>query len=115
MPRLSPLLVIVAFALAGLGEGSAWAAGTRAENTADSRENTLPASVRRIERETGGQVLKAQPIQRDGREVYRVKVVTPQGRVRVMEDDSGPPPRAPVQAAPPLQAELPPADHRRNP
>ena len=50
--------------------------------------NDLPASVRRIQRETGGEVLKAQPIQRDGREVYRVKVLTPQGRIRIVEDDA---------------------------
>lgn len=53
----------------------------------DQRDGDLPASVRRIQRETGGEVLKAQPIQRDGREVYRVKVLTPQGRIRVYEDE----------------------------
>lgn len=53
----------------------------------DPRDGDLPASVRRIQRETGGEVLKAQPIQRDGREVYRVKVLTPQGRIRVYEDE----------------------------
>ncbi|HTD29036.1 MAG TPA: hypothetical protein VK660_06560 [Xanthomonadaceae bacterium] len=58
----------------------------------DPRDGGLPASVRRIQRETGGQVLKAQPIQRDGREMYRVKVLTPQGRIRVMEE-MPPPPR----------------------
>ena len=52
----------------------------------DPRDGGLPASVRRVQRETGGQVLRAQPIQRDGREVYRVKVLTPQGRIRVVEE-----------------------------
>jgi hypothetical protein len=47
----------------------------------------LPASVRRVERQTGGEVLRAEPMQRDGREVYRLKVLTADGRVRVMQDD----------------------------
>ena len=119
IPRLSPLVLIVAFALASLGQGLAWGADNRNDNAAGNRENaenTLPASVRRIERETGGQVLKAQPIQRDGHEVYRVKVVTPQGRVRVMEDDSGRAPTASVQVSPPPSATPPPpADRRRHP
>jgi len=54
--------------------------------TNESRDGGLPASVRRVQRETGGQVLKAQPIERDGRQMYRVKVLTPQGRIRVVED-----------------------------
>ncbi|MBS0211695.1 MAG: PepSY domain-containing protein [Proteobacteria bacterium] len=70
------------------------------------RDDGLPASVNRIQRETGGQVLRAQPYERDGREVYRVKVLTPQGRIRVYEEDpsaggrNGPPP-LPSQPLPP--------------
>ena len=44
-------------------------------------------SVRRVERQTGGEVLRAEPMQRDGREVYRLKVLTADGRVRVVQDD----------------------------
>ena len=47
----------------------------------------LPDSVRRVERSTGGEVLRAEPMQRDGREVYRIKVLTADGRVRVVQDD----------------------------
>jgi hypothetical protein len=47
----------------------------------------LPDSVRRVERQTGGEVLRAEPMQRDGREVYRLKVLTSDGRVRVVQDD----------------------------
>jgi hypothetical protein len=36
---------------------------------------------------TGGEVLRAEPMQRDGREVYRLKVLTADGRVRVVQDD----------------------------
>jgi hypothetical protein len=54
----------------------------------EPRNGDLQSSVRRVQRETGGQVLRAQPIVRDGREMYRVKVLTPEGRIRVYEDDS---------------------------
>ena len=47
----------------------------------------LRDSVRRVERQTGGEVLRAEPMQRDGREVYRLKVLTSDGRVRVVQDD----------------------------
>jgi hypothetical protein len=47
----------------------------------------LPESVQRVERETGGKVLQVKPIQRGDREVYRMKVLTPDGRVRVVQDD----------------------------
>jgi hypothetical protein len=53
-----------------------------------AQENSqLPESVRRVEQQTGGEVLRAEPMQHDGREVYRLKVLTSDGRVRVMQDD----------------------------
>lgn len=53
----------------------------------EPRRSELPESVLRAERETGGQVLRAESMQRDGREVYRLKVLTPDGRVRILRDD----------------------------
>ena len=50
----------------------------------------LPDSVRRVERTTGGEVLRAEPMQRDGREVYRMKVLTADGRIRVVQEDPNP-------------------------
>ena len=104
-PRPLPLSLAIALAVAGLGGVSACAGNVAAAEKISQdkasqdkvrdvgdRDNTLPASVRRVERQTGGKVLRAEPIQRDGREIYRVKIVTPQGRVRVVEDDAGPPP-----------------------
>jgi hypothetical protein len=49
----------------------------------------LSDAVRRVERRTGGQVLSAERVPFDGRNVNRVKVVDPEGRVRVYMDDPG--------------------------
>ena len=51
-------------------------------------KSSLTDSVRRVERQTGGEVLSAEPVQRDGRQVNRVKVLTNDGRVRVMQVDT---------------------------
>jgi hypothetical protein len=75
--RLLVLLIAVA------GAGTAWAdnPSTRPSDSAQAD------SVRRVERQTGGEVIRAEPMQRDGREVYRMKVLTRDGRVRVVQDD----------------------------
>jgi hypothetical protein len=44
-------------------------------------------SVRRAERNSRGEVLSAERVQYDGRDMHRVKVVDDQGRVRVFMQD----------------------------
>ena len=81
-----------------LGTGSVWAqkptakpapepARQERERDRSQDRGSLPDSVRRVERQTGGEVLRAEPMQRDGREVYRLKVLTADGRVRVLQED----------------------------
>ena len=76
----------------------------RAEARHDRGEDhrALSDAVRRVERRTGGQVLSAERVPFDGRNVNRVKVVDSSGRVRVYMDDpqSGRRPE-PESAAPP--------------
>jgi hypothetical protein len=100
--RSVPHIVVAVLALVAVGAGTAWADRSPKK---DAHDGDLPASVRKIERETGGEVLKAQPMQRDGREVYRVKVLTPQGRIRVVEE--APPSRDPPPDSPPPRDHLP--------
>lgn len=73
------------------GHGTVWAQsgedGGPQKTSKESDSSSLPESVRRVERQTGGEVLRAEPMQRDGREVYRLKVLTADGRVRVVQDD----------------------------
>jgi len=50
-------------------------------------DDALSDSVRRIERSTRGQVLSAERVPYDGRNVNRIKVIDDRGRVRVYMDD----------------------------
>ncbi|MEO5628892.1 MAG: hypothetical protein ABIQ62_03870 [Thermomonas sp.] len=49
--------------------------------------SSLSDAVRRVERNTRGEVLSAERVQFDGRDMHRVKVVDDQGRVRVFMQD----------------------------
>ena len=66
-------------------------------------DDALSDSVRRIERSTRGQVLSAERVPFDGRDVNRIKTVDERGRVRVFMDD----PRAgrPQEPDPPASSE----------
>lgn len=55
------------------------------QNHSDGDQQGLADSVRRAER--NGQVLSAEQVQYDGRDVNRVKIVDDKGRVRVYWDD----------------------------
>jgi hypothetical protein len=67
------------------------------------QDDALSDSVRRIERSTRGQVLSAERVPFDGRDVNRIKTVDERGRVRVFMDD----PRAerPPRPEPPAGAD----------
>lgn len=99
--RFLPLVLIAASLLAA-GDASAQRAGldvtspaprtAEAPHTSDRHDRTaeqraLSAAVRRVESQTGGQVLSAERIPFDGRDVSRIKVVDASGRVRVYMDD----------------------------
>src|SRR5690606_9538017 len=81
MPQSRPLAVpaLCVFALAIVASVGAHAQAqdkappARSERAADHR--ALSDSVRRVERETNGQVLSAERVQFDGRDVNRVKII----------------------------------------
>ena len=62
-------------------------------------QDALSDSIRRIERNTRGQVLSAERVPYDGRSVNRIKVVDDRGRVRIYMDDprDGEPPAMPTR------------------
>ena len=51
------------------------------------RENkpTLHEAIEQVRRETGGRILSAETVGRGKNQVYRIKVLTPQGSVRVVQ------------------------------
>ncbi|MEO6518227.1 MAG: hypothetical protein ABIO17_04425 [Pseudoxanthomonas sp.] len=96
-------LTLLLTALAGSATG-AWAQPPRGEQQPTQQEPSpvlepalhimpprnaasLSDSVRRAQRATGGQILGAERVQYDGREINRVKVMDDRGRVRFMDDD----------------------------
>ena len=64
----------------------------------EDRRGSLSDAVRRVERDTRGEVLSAERVQYDGRDMHRVKVVDDQGRERVFMQD---PERRDAGATPP--------------
>ena len=98
---VSRLSAIVLLVLTGATAGSAMAQGRGARepvdrgNRSEERQadhRALADAVRRVERATRGEVLSAERVQSDGRDVSRVKVVDASGRVRVYMDDAQQPP-----------------------
>ncbi len=96
MPLLRRLLLPLIFAFLAGGASGTVVADDRDKDKDKNRErkqvsradgNSLSDSVRRIERATQGQILSAERVQFDGRDVNRVKVVDDRGRVRVYVDD----------------------------
>ena len=76
---LRPLLMLCALC----ASGAVVAQDESAREGGSGREDA-GMRVRQVERD-GGRVLQAEPMQRGGREVYRLKVLTPEGRVRVLD------------------------------
>ena len=94
MFRMRSLAVVVTvLLLAGIGN-AAWAqkgrGGPPPQGQPQSRpapQDSLSDSVRRAARDSRGQVLSAERVPFDGREMHRVKVLDDRGRVRVYMDD----------------------------
>jgi hypothetical protein len=98
---------VIAFAFMAAGRGWAQQPGAGGPPVAPPREAALPRdyarsslsdAVRRVQRSTGGQILGAERVPFDGRDINRVKYMDGRGRVRYMDDpqpDRAPPPRVP--------------------
>src|SRR5690606_17609735 len=71
---------------------------------ADGR--SLSDAIRRVQRTTGGQILGAEQVPFDGRNINRVKYMDDRGRVRYMDDPV--PDRAPPRAPRPVEPATPP-------
>ncbi|WP_189456526.1 hypothetical protein [Cognatilysobacter bugurensis] len=97
---LRPALVAVVIAAGGFAStAAAQDPAPQRDREHDHRRDdrrALADSVRRVERESRGEVLSAERVPFDGRDVNRVKFVDASGRVRIYMDDpharrAGPP------------------------
>ena len=87
-PQSVSLLVLLALAMAApLGVAAQAREVPRQSDELPSEHRALSDAVRRAERATNGQVLSAERVQFDGRDVNRVKIIDDRGRVRVYWDD----------------------------
>lgn len=89
LPHTPRLIALSVGALLGLGSfaGAAQDPGGQTRTPRNEEQRALADSVRRVERATRGEVLSAERVPFDGRDVNRVKVVDASGRVRVYMDD----------------------------
>jgi hypothetical protein len=91
--RRPPTPTLLAAAILALLPAAPVLAGPQAQGRGnDDRRghSSLSDAVRRVERNTGGEVLSAERVPYDGREMHRVKVLDDQGRVRVFMQDPRP-------------------------
>lgn len=94
MSRLLPLLLL-AFVSVAAADPRKNDRGDRAEareqaavgHQPDRERRSLAESARRVQRATGGEILSAERVPFDGRDMNRIKVVDASGRVRVITED----------------------------
>lgn len=67
-----------------LGAGVAWAAPPAAHPA------SLEQAVKQVQHQTRGHILAADTVSRGRTQVYRIKVLTPRGKVQVMQLRSNP-------------------------
>lgn len=101
-------VAVIALALTATGHGWAQQPGPpgvppmvparEAPRARDYNGSSLSDAVRRVQRSTGGQILGAERVPFDGRDINRVKYMDGRGRVRYMDDPQpgrATPPRVP--------------------
>lgn len=110
---------VIAFALMAVADGWAQQPGPpgvppmvppgEAARPRDYNGSSLSDAVRRVQRSTGGQILGAERVPFDGRDINRVKYMDGRGRVRYM-DDPQPGRMAPPRVPRPSDVQEPPRD-----
>ncbi|MDO4708338.1 MAG: hypothetical protein Q4B94_00720 [Pseudomonadota bacterium] len=87
IPLLSMFALMPLLAPAQQGQELSSERAARQRSSLSRDAGSMSAAVRRVERATGGQVLGVETLRFEGREIHRVKVLTPGGRVMVVVDD----------------------------
>ena len=82
------LLAMPALAQAPRGGVQAGAAAGQAQLLSRTEEISLDEAVRRVREQSGGRVLRAETRRENGRTVHRIRVLSPDGRVRTWTVDA---------------------------
>lgn len=90
MKRLTTALLI----LLALGAGAANAApagygGALYKTAGKSSGLSLNQAAEQVRRQTGGRILSAETVSKNGRQVHRIKVLTPDHKVVIREINAG--------------------------
>lgn len=89
MKRLTTLILI----LLAIGVGTATAApswpGSLQKVARQSSGISLEEAAEQVRQQTGGRILSAKTVKKNGRRVHRIKVLTPNHRVVIREIDAG--------------------------
>ncbi len=72
-------IAVFAFALGA----SAWAGPPKAQNGRE--QMSLESAVQQVQQQTSGRILSADSVQNGRNKLYRIKVLTPDGHVKVMQ------------------------------
>ena len=90
-PIVYSTLLIAALALPGPAQADAFDDGAGRERillaAADGRPLSKDAAVALVQKQTGGRVLAVEKSQLEGRETFRIKLLTRDGEVRIVHVD----------------------------
>ncbi|HEX9802667.1 MAG TPA: hypothetical protein VGB35_05380 [Gammaproteobacteria bacterium] len=90
MKRLTTaLLLLLALGAGPAAAAPAWHGGGLHRAAEQSTGITLDEAASQVRRQTGGRILSAETVVREGRRVHRIKVLTPDRKVVIREISAG--------------------------
>jgi uncharacterized membrane protein YkoI len=90
MKRLTTaLLILLALGVNAATAAPAWHGGGLQRVAEQSPGISLDQAAEQVRRQTGGRILSAETVSKDGRQVHRIKVLTPDHKVVIREINAG--------------------------
>lgn len=85
MTRFAYLVLIALFFATTLLQVQAQPAGHYLQLAAKNNKQSLDAAVQQVKQQTGGRILSAKTVNKNGKAVHHVKVLLPSGKVRIFK------------------------------
>lgn len=83
------LLILLAVGANTASAAPAWQQGSRHHVAERTSGISLDRAADQVRRQTGGRILSAETVTKNGRQVHRIKVLTPDHKVVIREIHSG--------------------------